>query len=294
MQALVLAGGGAKGSFQARVEEHLYARGYRWGVIAGVSVGALNAAMIGTEQRERLSEIWRTTRNRDVYRGGLSVLRALRIAVNSKRSIYDNDPLTAMIEEAYDPNDTSIHTIFGVVSLRTGRYVQHHIEPGIAYNVEATRKWLLASTVIPIVFPPTRIGTDQFVDGGVRNITPLADVIPFEPDEIVVITTEPVPKPEGDNDPKKILDDGDIVLEAILAEIIYNDIKWLQKINSYVEQAGAAGVTLRHPRDNRALKSFKLTLITPEEELGSALDFSREAYDRRIAAAEAVMQQPLA
>lgn len=293
MQALVMAGGGAKGSFQARVEELLYQRGYRWGVIAGVSVGSLNAAMLATLQRERLKEIWRTTRNRDVYGGGLSFWRAFQLWRGSKRSIYDNDPLMANIVEAYDPNDTQIHTIFGVVSLGSGAYVQHHIAPGTEYNAEASRKWLLASTAIPITFPPSSIGTDQFVDGGVRNITPLADVIPFEPEEIVVITTEPVPQPLQANAPKAVLEDGAIVLQTLLAEIIWNDIKWLRKINSYVDQAEAAGVTLRHPWDDRPLKSFRLTLIMPDEDLGSGLDFSLEAYERRVAAADRVMQQPL-
>jgi len=293
MQALVLAGGGAKGSFQARVEELLYQRGYRWSVIAGVSVGALNAAMLATQQRERLKEIWRTARNRDIYQGGLSLWRAFQLWRGAKRSIYDNDPLMEKIATAYDPNDTQIHTIFGVVSLGSGAYVQHHIAPGTPYNVEAAREWLLASTAIPITFPPSRIGTDQFVDGGVRNITPLADVIPFEPEEIVVITTEPVPLPLQANTPTAVLDDGAIVLQSLLAEIIWNDIKWLRKINSFVEQAEAAGVTLRHPRDDRPLKSFRLTLIMPDEDLGSALDFSFAAYERRVAAAERVMQRPL-
>lgn len=294
MRALVLAGGGAKGSFQARVEELLYQRGYRWGVIAGVSVGALNAAMVATQQRQRLKEIWRTARNRDIYRGGLSIGRAFQLWRGTKRSIYDNDPLKAKIAAAYDPNDTQIHTIFGVVSLGSGGYVQHHIAPNTPYNVDASREWLLASTVIPLTFTPTPIGTDQFVDGGVRNITPLADVIPFEPEEIVVVTTERVPLPAQAHTPATIVDDGAIVLQTLLAEIIWNDITWLRTINSLVEQAAAAGVTLRHPRDDRPLRSFRLTLIMPDEDLGSALDFSFEAYERRVAAAERVMAQPLA
>ena len=46
--ALVLSGGGAKGAFQFMAEK--YARevkGYHWDVIAGVSVGALNAYHAG-------------------------------------------------------------------------------------------------------------------------------------------------------------------------------------------------------------------------------------------------------
>ena len=45
--ALVLSGGGAKGAFQFMAEK--YARevkGYKWDIIAGVSVGALNSTFI--------------------------------------------------------------------------------------------------------------------------------------------------------------------------------------------------------------------------------------------------------
>ena len=59
--ALVLSGGGAKGAFQFMAEK--YARevkGYRWSIIAGVSVGALNGTMLAMEKYQRLEEIWRT------------------------------------------------------------------------------------------------------------------------------------------------------------------------------------------------------------------------------------------
>ncbi len=294
MQALVLAGGGAKGAFQARVQAHLHAKGYRWGVIAGVSVGALNAAMIGTGRRTRLAEIWSSTRDRDVYTGGFGLRRAIGLWHGAYRSLYDNEPLRRMIKEEYHPNDTEIHTIFGVVSLGSGRYVQTHVDPGTEYNVDKMRKWLLASTVIPITFPPVRIGTDQFVDGGVRNITPLADVMPFEPDEVVVITTEQVPRPRQDNDPETLLEDGRIVLDALLAEIIWNDIKWARKINNLVRQAEEGGITLEHPIDERPLRHVNLRIIMPDEDLGSALDFSREAYQRRVEAADRVIERPIA
>ena len=51
--ALVLSGGGAKGAFQLTAEK--YARevkGYRWDVIAGDSVGALNGSMLKVTAQE--------------------------------------------------------------------------------------------------------------------------------------------------------------------------------------------------------------------------------------------------
>ena len=57
--ALVLSGGGAKGAFQFMAEK--YARevkGYRWDIIAGVSVGALNGTMLAMGKYKQLEDIW--------------------------------------------------------------------------------------------------------------------------------------------------------------------------------------------------------------------------------------------
>jgi NTE family protein len=58
----VLQGGGALGAYQAGVYEELYAADYKPAWIAGVSIGAINAALIAgnpPERRvERLSEFW--------------------------------------------------------------------------------------------------------------------------------------------------------------------------------------------------------------------------------------------
>ncbi len=38
-------------------------KGYKWDIIAGVSVGALNGAMLAQEKYQRLAEIWQTISN---------------------------------------------------------------------------------------------------------------------------------------------------------------------------------------------------------------------------------------
>jgi NTE family protein len=72
--ALILSGGGAKGAFQCGAEK--YARevkGYHWDILAGVSVGALNALMLSMSKFERLFEIWNTVTNDQVYTGGFNL-----------------------------------------------------------------------------------------------------------------------------------------------------------------------------------------------------------------------------
>ena len=62
--ALVLQGGGALGAYQAGVYEGLHEAGIRPNWLAGISIGALNAAIIAgspeAKRVERLREFWET------------------------------------------------------------------------------------------------------------------------------------------------------------------------------------------------------------------------------------------
>ena len=51
------------------------------------------------------------------------------------------------------------------------------------------KKAVLASTAIPIIWPPTEVPPSykDMVDGGLRNISPLGDVLDSDPDEIIII-----------------------------------------------------------------------------------------------------------
>jgi predicted acylesterase/phospholipase RssA len=69
--ALILSGGGARGAFQCGAEK--YARdemGYGWDILAGVSVGALNALMLSMGKFESLFKIWNTLTGDQVYTDG--------------------------------------------------------------------------------------------------------------------------------------------------------------------------------------------------------------------------------
>ena len=101
--ALVLSGGGAKGAFQFMAEK--YARevmGYRWDVIAGVSVGALNGVMLAMEKYQRLEDLWWNITRDQVFTGKLNLWSILKIAFGAQ-SIYNNDPLWKLLQEELKP-----------------------------------------------------------------------------------------------------------------------------------------------------------------------------------------------
>ena len=66
VRALVLAGGGARGSYQVGVWRALTELGWRPGIITGTSVGSLNGAMFALDLYETARDMWLTIRSQDV------------------------------------------------------------------------------------------------------------------------------------------------------------------------------------------------------------------------------------
>src|SRR5512139_1442077 len=115
--ALVLSGGGAKGAFQCGAEK--YARevkGYHWDIIAGVSVGALNAAMLAMEKYQQLYEVWNTISSDQVYTGGLNLISTIKLLFGA-RSFYGNEPLRKLLAREWEPEKISADLRVGTVSL---------------------------------------------------------------------------------------------------------------------------------------------------------------------------------
>ena len=66
VRGLVLAGGGAKGSYQVGVYQALLELGWTPQIITGASVGCLNAALFVTGQEDAAAELWKSLDNRNV------------------------------------------------------------------------------------------------------------------------------------------------------------------------------------------------------------------------------------
>ena len=278
--ALVLSGGGAKGAFQVGAEKYAReVRGYQWDIIAGVSVGALNGGMLAMEKYERLLEIWNTISEDQVYTGGFNLWSTIKLLFGAK-SFYGNEPLRRLLNQEFEPGEIKVDLRVGAVSLVTGEYVEFRSEdPNL---IEA----VLASTAIPIIWEPVNVSQQHrsMVDGGVRNISPIGDVLDSEPDEIVIINCNPenfdvLPKPPGN-----IVEIGQRTLDILLNELFRNDMREFVRINHLVEEAAARGVTLHHPTSGRPLKYYNCKIIEPDYPLGDTLDFNQEVVQRSLQA----------
>lgn len=278
--ALILSGGGARGAFQCAAEK--YARevkGYHWDLIAGVSVGALNGAMLAMHKFDRLYEVWNTISAGQVYTGGFNLLSVLQVALGAK-SFYGNRPLQKLLEQEFDPARLQVELLVGAVSLVTGEYVQ------FSGRHPDLRQAVLASTVIPIIWAPVDVSTQHagMVDGGVRNISPIGDVLPAEPDEIVIINCDPEAPQPLPAAPHNLKDIGLRTIDLLLNELFLSDLREFLRINHLVREAAGHGVTLHNPSNGRPLKAYAYKLIQPLTFLGDTLDFSQPTIQHSLQA----------
>jgi NTE family protein len=212
--ALVLQGGGALGAYQGGVYQALNEAGLEPDWVSGVSIGAINAALIaGNAPDRRLAAlcefwdrvtdrtIWPYTPDGDLYRQTRNTLSALTTAIfgqpglfnphkinpwflppgaKDATSFYDNSPLRVTLEELVDferLKDGEIHFAVGAVHVLTGNYVFFDNR-----KEEIRIEHVLASAALPPAFPMVKIGTDYFWDGGIVSNTPLQHLLAQDDD----------------------------------------------------------------------------------------------------------------
>ncbi len=280
--ALVLSGGGAKGAFQAGALQVLAEHGIKYQSIAGVSVGALNGVMVAANKLARLTQIWETITQDQVYTKRSLPWLALQYLghkigiAQPPQSIYSNDPLYELLKAELSNITLEVPLSVGRVNLQTGDYI-HAINPSAPYFLEI----ILASTAIPVIWKPVDIEGNLFVDGGIRNTTPLKDAIRTNPDRIIVITNGPLDAFATNPTINDIVDIAERSLDIMLDEIFREDLKRCQQINRLVQQAEEKGVTL-YSKNGRRLQHYEIITIAPPEPLGSALDFGRKRLDQLL------------
>lgn len=211
--ALVLQGGGALGSYQAGVYEALATSEYQPDWVAGISIGAINAAIIAgnaPEHRvERLRSFWEgVTAPTEWWTAGLTGAPAAWqqalsaeasmlfgqpgffapraamdwFAVNQPISYYDTSALKSTLERLVDfdrinsaSSDTTRLSV-GAVNVRTGRFV--YFDNG---EITLRPEHVMASGALPPGFPPVEIDGEYYWDGGLVSNTPLQFVLDHYP-----------------------------------------------------------------------------------------------------------------
>ena len=206
---LVLQGGGALGAYQAGVFEALVDEGVEPDWVAGISIGAVNCALVAGNEPGmrvvRLREFWELVSStlpeppfaaqgfQRTALNEMSATNALLFGVpgffrpwvpppafqlpgtTPAISVYDTGPLQRTLERLVDfdrINAGPMRFAVGAVNVRTGDF---------AYFDSARQKidvrHVMASGALPPGFPPVEIDGEQYWDGGLVSNTPLQYVL---------------------------------------------------------------------------------------------------------------------
>ena len=185
-RALVLSGGAARGAFQAGF---LYRNKEKYDLIAGVSAGALNGAMVAQGKTDDLRKVWLeyATNPNAVFKskairqdGTLSLWGILREAIARwpMASLASSDPLKELIEKFIIADDIKTPLIVGATSLSNFEY---HAISSERIDEENFYRALLASSSFPVVFAPVYVCSNyelygNLADGGISGSS-LSDAV---------------------------------------------------------------------------------------------------------------------
>src|ERR1700761_6390067 len=216
-RVLVLQGGGALGSYQAGAFQALCGAGFEPEWIAGISIGAINAAIVAGNDAhkrvDRLKEFWEMVsspvpwnpilkgeRSRTVFNETSAAIIATfgvpgffspRIppaplwpqGSPQSLSYYDTAPLKKTLERLVDfdrINDLKCRLSLGAVGITSGnfRYFDNHEFKKLGKKIGPEH--IMASGALPPGFPSIVIEGEHYWDGGVSSNTPLDYVLDEE------------------------------------------------------------------------------------------------------------------
>jgi NTE family protein len=174
--AFILSGGGARGALQAGALRALLKRGIQPDVVIGTSIGAWNGAWLAyqptLEGVERLIETWREVhtawimlgRRRRVFSmqalNSMLMWEAVRRMMGAMPSLYGDLGLRQLLTRFFGDTTFEDMTLpLGVVATDLT-----HGSRSVFYSGPVVPA-LLASSAIPGIFPPVRIGDALYCDG---------------------------------------------------------------------------------------------------------------------------------
>ena len=275
--------------------------------MCGTSAGAINATAVAAASDDfksavaDLEAIWSRLVVSDIYRAdflyfaqrfGRWLLSLVPMGNrNASRALLDNTPLAALLRREIDFSalrrrigEGSLDALsITASSYRTGMSVsfcaaaddvpmwQRSQRVGIGAEIGATH--LLASSAIPFVFAPVRIGDEYFGDGAMRQLAPTAPALHLGAKRILVIGAawssgdatrgRPEDAAKGRSRPPSAAHVGSHALASIFADALGTDLERVQLINVAARLIPAE----RLASSPIPLRDVDLLVITPSQPL---------------------------
>ncbi len=228
--ALYLAGGGARGAYQAGVlkaiQQILQTRVSPFQMITGVSVGSINAVILAQYANDfatgvnRLEDLWRNIHCQQVYNasnfalGKSLAMNLSHFLIRQRKSghLLDTTPLAQFIEENVDFNQIreniqhkyleTLEVISNCYELQQTISFYEHYAPHFndwqyprhaSLRCNFTTNHVLSSSALPLFFPPVNLDGFHYGDGSIGLVSPLRGALRFNVDKVLILGTRQLP-----------------------------------------------------------------------------------------------------
>jgi NTE family protein len=320
-RALVLQGGGALGAFELGVARAVYGprSTFKPDVIAGVSIGAITAALLGRPKNgdplKTLEAFWSevtvSSLLPEIYQPYLSMLSVPNFYRANPQglfgtSLYCVEPLRQTLGRLVDlerlaERAATPRLVFTATNLELGE-----LKPFQSDQVSLTLDHILASGSLPPSFPATAIDGVDYWDGGVFDNTPLGAVIDMldGPDRAILVVNL---FPNKGSAPTNMAEVGQRFLNLLFVNKTQGDIALMKRFNqvadlmadldalpadSPVKALASFKAIQERPPYRRVPRILEVTRERPAESMESA-DFSNAGIEARAQDGEATALKAL-
>lgn len=277
-------------------------------LISGTSAGSINAVALAAhegsfqESVSRINDVWANFELHHVFKSDTKCLLSRILKWFSSRivpfglgglappSLLDNSPLRELLDENIDFDGISRQLVsgkLGALSLNTSSYTSgesitffdsaHKTEEwNRAYRSGVEQKisldMLMASSAIPVLFPPVKINDEYYGDGSMRQTSPLSPLVHLKAKKIFIIGVRKRTCGPGDCLKEEAVYPSmariaGYVMDTLFLNSLDSDIERLCRINAMTDKIP--------PRKNNFSRIEHL-IISPTEDLA---EIAAEMFD---------------
>jgi NTE family protein len=317
---LVLTGGGARAAYQVgalRALSEIIRERAPFQILAGASAGAINStglAIFGDDFQAGVAHLmatWRSLLPEHVYRTDVSSLFSIGagwmhqlstgglFGTPSINALLDTTPLRGLLERVLPTQRIRRHIESGHLRGVAVTATSYHTGTAMSFfdGADDIMPWLrssrlglrerlsvahvLASSAIPMFFPPVAIDGAWFGDGCVRLSAPLSPAIHLGAQRLLAIGIRYARTPEETNalnhaGPRArptVSEISGVLLNAIFLDSLDSDVERMERINATLSLLTEE----QHGRMKHPLRSIPLLVLRPSCDLGS---LATEQYKR--------------
>lgn len=261
---LTLGGGGAKGSYQIGVLKALIEEGLLndLKVVSGTSIGAFNACLVMERlSYEKMESIWLQIDNHEIY-NGLNRFKQDKLGLFDQTRMYEILIANQQKEILKSSNIKGLVVASKVKELSLLKQISRHNMEEKVFHINKLKdphRAVLASSSVPIVFGPTKIHNNYYVDGGLLNNLPINLLLKEKCNVIIVISLSPTGDLSNYNNNNLLIDFSpkSKLVRTILGSLDFREDSTINRINQgYIE----AKALIDYLKDNEVIIDGKFNL----------------------------------